>query len=98
MLSQLFIKRKRTAPSLVPLSFLVALVAFVLLAQTEPALGLAGVGATMVVTAVLVELGRQRIWNDYLRAHKKRRAWGGWLSEPRYVYYVLNVWLLWPLM
>ncbi len=97
LISHLFTHRKKTPkPRFAPGIFLGFLLAFVLLGQTKPIVGLVGIGTTLVITGVLVVLNRQRIWDDYVKAYKKRRGVKGIWTKPNDVYYTINVLFLWP--
>jgi len=97
-ISHLFTHHKTPKPRFAPGLFLGFLVAFVLLGQTKPVFGLVGLGTTLIVTGVLVELNRQRIWDDYVKAYRKRKGLKGILTKPNEIYYTINVLFLWPLI
>lgn len=71
-------------------------VAFAIVCQTKPVVGLAGLGTVAIVAAALVELNRVRIWEDYKKAYKKQRGKKSGLRAPNRLYYTINVALLWP--
>lgn len=69
---------------------------FALMVQIRPIVGLTGLGTTLLVIAVLIELNRVRIWDDYKKAWKKRK--GLFWHAPHKIYYNLNVYVVWPLV
>jgi hypothetical protein len=96
LLSNLFLKRKIPGPHFAPGLFLALLALFVLMGQARPVVGLVGIGTTAVLAAVLVELNRNRIWEEYRKAYRRQKGLKGVLAEPHIVYYNINVYLLWP--
>jgi hypothetical protein len=96
LLSNLLRRHKTPAPQFAPGLFLGLLVAFTILGQTSPIVGLTGIGTTLLVTGVLVTLNRQRIWDDYRKNYKKRRGPAAIWSKPNPIYYTINVLFLWP--
>jgi len=96
ILSNLFIKHKTPQPRFAPGLFMGLLAAFILLGQTKPLYALVGIGTTVIVAAVLVELNRVRIWEDYRQAYRKQKGLKGAFTAPNPVYYTLNVVVLWP--
>ena len=98
MLSRLFLRRHLPEPQFGPSLFLGLVAIFALVVQIKPAVGLAGLGTTALVAAMLIELNRVRIWESYRTAYKKRKALHSPWNEPRRIYYTLNVAFLWPLV
>lgn len=96
VLSGLFIRHKTPAPRFAPALFLVLIAMFSLVGQSRPVIGLVGLGTTAVLAAALIELNRQRIWDEYLKLYKKRRGIKGVFTKPSEVYYTINVMFLWP--
>ena len=96
LISNLFVRHKVPPPRFAPALFLTLLAVFVLLGNTKPVVGLVGIGATVIVAAVLIELNRDRIWDTYRKTYKKERGLKGKWTEPNVIYYNLNVYLLWP--
>ncbi|HEX3081883.1 MAG TPA: hypothetical protein VHQ86_01375 [Candidatus Saccharimonadia bacterium] len=93
-----FTRRKVPAPKFAPGLFLGLLAAFTLLGQDKPVVGLTGLGTTLIAGGVLVELNRQRIWEDYRKQYKKAKGLSGLWSKPDPIYYTINVVFLWPLI
>jgi hypothetical protein len=89
-------RHKTPAPRFAPGLFLGLLVAFTLIGESRPVIGLVGLGTTLIITAVLIELNRQRIWDDYKKAYKKTKGVSGLWTKPNPVYYTINVVFLWP--
>ncbi len=98
MLSKLFMRHKTPAPRFAPGLFFGLIVVFAVLSQTKPAIGLAGLGTLAIMTAGLVELNREQIWDQYNKAYKKRKGWHSRWTEPKPTYYTLNVVVLWPVV
>jgi uncharacterized membrane protein len=96
LISNLFVRHKVPPPRFAPALFLSLLAVFVLLGNTKPVVGLVGIGCTVIVAAVLIELNSDRIWETYRKTYKKesglKRKW----TEPNRLYYNLNVYFLWP--
>jgi hypothetical protein len=96
LISNLFIRHKSPAPRFAPLLFLVLLIVFAVLGQTNPVVGLTGLGTTAIITAVLVELNRERIWDTYKKTYRKQKGLSKALTGPNRIYYSINVRVLWP--
>jgi len=96
LLSNLLPGHKTPPPRFAPGLFLGLLFLFVLIGQARPNIALAGMGTTLIITAVLVELNRKRIWEEYLQRYKKRKGLNGFWAKPNHVYYSINVRVLWP--
>src|SRR5438045_804319 len=92
----LFWRPKLPQPRFAQGLFAVLLIWFVVVSRVKPAVGLTGLGVVLIVMATLVEANRQLIWEGYKRAYKKQRGWRGRLSEPREIYNLINIYLLWP--
>jgi hypothetical protein len=69
---------------------------FTLLGQNKPVIGLTGLGVTLIAGGSLIELNRQRIWNDYRKSFRKGKGLRGLWTKPDPIYYTINVVLLWP--
>lgn len=96
LISQLLVRHKAPAPRFAPGLFMSLLVAFTILGQTRPVVGLTGLGTTLIITGVLVELNRVRIWETYRKSYKKPKGLAGHWTKPNPAYYTVNVVLLWP--
>ncbi|HEY6736649.1 MAG TPA: hypothetical protein VI322_02940 [Candidatus Saccharimonadia bacterium] len=96
ILSGLFVRHKEPAPRFAPALFLAFLAGFTVVGQIKPVMGLVGLGTTAILTAVLIELNRKRIWMEYLKIYKKRKGLKGAFTKPNELYYNINVWFLWP--
>jgi hypothetical protein len=96
LVSNLFVKHKRSDLRLAPATFIGLLSVFVILGQSKPLIGLVGIGVTVILAGVLVELNRERIWDTYRKSYKKVKGLKGLWVEPNRVYYNLNVYFLWP--
>ncbi len=95
MLSHLFFHKPEPKPQMGSWVFLVLIVLFGGLTQVQPVIGLTGLGTTLVVMSLLIELNRHVIWRGYEKAYKKHRRKNIWL-EPNPVVYRLNVGVLIP--
>jgi hypothetical protein len=98
MLSSLVTNHKAPKARFTPGLFLLLLIIFIWLGQYKPTYGLTGLGVTLVVTAILVEANRDRIWDMYRKSYKKQKGIMGVLSKPNKIYYTLNVFFLWPIV
>ncbi|MDB5178469.1 MAG: hypothetical protein JWN01_412 [Patescibacteria group bacterium] len=96
LISHFFVRHKTPEPRFAPGLFLGLLSAFVILGGAKPVVGLVGVGTTLIVTAVLVELNRQRIWDDYLKTYRKQKGLKSIWRKPNPIYYTINIVFLWP--
>lgn len=98
LLSNLFTRHKTPPPRFAPGLFLGLLVVFVLLGQSKPIVGLVGIGTVLIIAAVMIEVNRQRIWDDYKKNYRKKAGTSGLWTKPNHVYYTLNVAVLWPVI
>ena len=96
LISHLLHRHTSPAPRFAPGLFIALIVAFTLLGQTKPLVGLAGLGTTLLVTGVLIELNRDRIWENYKASYKRRRGGKSVWNKPNTVYYTINVVFMWP--
>jgi hypothetical protein len=96
MLARLFFRHKMPPPRFGQGLFLGLVIVFAVIAQVKPAIGLAGLGTVAIITAALVELNRERIWEDYRKLYKKSKGLKGVWHEPRETYYRINIVILWP--
>jgi len=96
LISNLFVRQKTPAPRFAPVLFLALLILFAIIGQTRPAIGLAGLGTTAIITAVLVEVNRKRIWETYRKNYRRQKGFKGALTGPNRIYYSINVRILWP--
>lgn len=75
------------------------LVLFSILSLYRPAVGLAGLGAVLILISILVEANRQQIWEGYKKAYKKsQNPFTRTFHQPREVYNQLNIYLVWPVV
>lgn len=98
MLHHLLHRHKTPKPAFIPGMFLGLLGFFVLFLDTRPVLALSGIGVTLIIAGVLVEKNRVEIWDEYRAEYKKRHKFFGLWSEPKQIYYTLNVSFVWPLV
>lgn len=96
LISHFFVRHKTPGPRFAPGLFLVLLSGFALLGQEKPVFGLVGIGTTLIVTAVLVELNRERIWDNYNKMYRKQKGLKGLWHKPNHIYYTINIAFLWP--
>lgn len=90
---------KKRQSNYAPWVFVGILVFFMLLSPSRPAIGLAGGGAILMLGSILIEINRKQIWDNYKQNYKPSksqldRLW----SEPKDIYYKLNVLFVWPLV
>jgi hypothetical protein len=96
MLSHLIIKHNEHRPKFAPLLFLGLLSVFVIIGEERPVMGLVGIGTVVLITAVLVLINKDKIWDDYRARFRRTKGLKGMWVEPNRVYYNINVYLLWP--
>ena len=96
LLSNLVTRHKAPQPRFAPALFLMLIALFVVLGDSKPVYGLMGIGTTVLIAGLLVELNRDRIWDTYRKTYKKERGLKGMWTEPNRIYYNLNVYFLWP--
>lgn len=94
--SGLFIRHKTPAPRFAPTVFLATLAGFTVIGQYRPLVAIVGIGTTLILAAALVEVNRQRIWDEYLTMYHKRKGLKGLFTKPNHLYYTINVAVLWP--
>ena len=98
LISHLLIGHKVPAPRFAPGLFIGLIAVFAILGQSRPVVGLAGIGTILIITGTLIELNRQRIWENYRKAHRKQKGVMGIWTKPNMMYYRINVLFLWPLI
>jgi hypothetical protein len=97
LVSHFFIRHHKTPQArFAPGLFLGLLSIFALLGQSKPVYGLVGIGTTLIVTSVLVELNRERIWETYKKSYRKQKGISAFWRKPNHIYYTLNIAFLWP--
>jgi hypothetical protein len=96
LISSLFVKHKVQPPRFAPGLFLFLLAAFVLVGDFKPVYGLVGIGTTVLIAGVMIEVNRNRIWEMYLKTHKKQKGLSSIWTKPNKLYYNLNVYMVWP--
>lgn len=96
LFSHLLMRHKTPAPRFAPGLFIALVALFGSMGKTRPIVALAGVGTVLIVAGILVELNRARIWESYLKTHKKKRGAKSLWTKPSHVYYTINVLFLWP--
>jgi uncharacterized membrane protein len=95
LVSNMFRRHKTPGPRFAPSLFFGLLAIFAILGQPKPIVGLVGIGTTLIITAVLVELNRERIWDNYRKSYRKQKSKSR-LTAPNRLYYNINVMFLWP--
>jgi hypothetical protein len=95
LMSNMFLRHKTHAPRFAPALFIVLLAGFAVIGELRPIVGLVGIGTTVIITGVLVELNRENIWENYRKQYKKKKNKLLW-TAPNRVYYNINVAFLWP--
>lgn len=96
LFSHLFMRHKTPEPRFAPGLFVALVALFGSMGQTRPVVALAGVGTVLLLSGVLVELNRVRIWEGYLKTYKKKRGIKSFWTKPSHMYYTINVLFLWP--
>ncbi|GAC1602030.1 MAG: hypothetical protein NVS3B29_04580 [Candidatus Saccharimonadales bacterium] len=57
---------------------------------------MAGLGTLLIIGGALVEINRQRIWENYGKQYRKRKGLKNFWTKPNHTYYTINVLFLWP--
>jgi len=96
LISHLLVHHKVPGPRFAPGLFIGLIAAFSLLGQTKPVFALTGLGTTLIAGGALIELNRQRIWDNYNKSFRKMKGIKGLWAKPNKVYYTINVVFLWP--
>jgi uncharacterized membrane protein len=96
LMQNIFLRHKTPHPRFAPALFVGLLAIFALIGEVRPIIGLVGIGTTAIITAVLVEVNRERIWDNYRKAYKKQKGRNLMWTSPNRVYYNINVMFLWP--
>jgi hypothetical protein len=93
-----FIIRRHTRPvRFAGWVFVDLLVLFGVIGVTKPAVGLAGLGAVLILSSMLVLANHRTIWENYQKNYKKFGTGGLW-TKPNPIIYRLNAYLVWPLI
>jgi len=72
---------------------------FAALSVYKPVVGITGLGAVLILASILIEANKEMIWEGYKQVYKKSSLeWRNQLSEPKEIYYKLNVYVIWPMM
>ena len=72
-------------------------VAAVVLLKFQLRLGLAAIGALSIIVAFWVEMKSPLVWKNYQRRFQPGKSKiANTLNEPREIYHLINVYLLWP--
>lgn len=80
-------------------AFVDLVILFAALSLVAPAAGLAGLGAVLILAALMVEANHDMIWQNYKKNHKKSKdPLTEALNRPKEIYNTLNVYLVWPLV
>lgn len=88
---------KRRKSPLIQLLVIMAFVGCLVLLHYQDRLGLIGIGVLSIVIAVMVESRSSRIWKNYRRNYQPgKNKLVNVLSEPKPLYNMLNVYVLWP--
>ena len=77
------------------IAFVVLGILFLTIMNAKPVVGLSGLGAVLVLSALLVEANKDRIWEGYVENYKHNKAE---MMEPSRLYYRLNIYVAWPLV
>jgi hypothetical protein len=80
-------------------AFVDLIVLFAVISTVRPVVGLAGLGAVMVLGSILVEANHDMIWQTYKKNYKKTKdPVHEMFHRPNEVYNKLNVYVLWPVL
>jgi hypothetical protein len=90
-------KTKSIQPRFAAWLFVALIIAFAVTAQYQVVVGLTGLGVTLLIAGVLLEINSPKIWADSLQWRKKNKK-GPWYSRPNEFLYKIHIWVLWPLV
>jgi len=68
---------------------------FASIVYVSPDVSMAGLGTSLVIMGVLVELNGKTVWKDYVKYAKKNKMISMW-KRPNKLYYNINIYILWP--
>ena len=71
---------------------------FAVITQYSVVVGLVGLGSLLLVAGIFVEMNADRIWDESKKWAKQNRKSIPWWNRPTHSYYVLNRFVLWPLV
>lgn len=90
---------KKYSPRFARWAFLDLILLFAVIYWFDPKVGLAGLGALLMLAAILIEANKDYIWQEYKAGFKKlKKAQRSVWNEPKDIYYQVNVYFLWPLV
>ena len=90
-------KSKSLQPNFAAWLYVLLIAVFAVVAQYEVIVGLTGLGVTLLIVGVLLELNSPKVWADSLAWRKKNKN-GPWYSRPNELLYKIHIWVLWPLV
>ena len=90
-------KSKNLKPQFAPWLYLALILVFATIVQYQVIVGLTGLGVTLLIAGVILELNSPNIWADSLQWRKKNKN-RAWYACPNEFLYQVHIWLLWPLI
>jgi hypothetical protein len=90
-------KSKQLKPQFAAWLYLALIFIFATLIQYQIIVGLTGLGVTLLIAGVLLELNSPNVWADSLQWRKKNKK-RVWYARPNEFLYQVHIWLLWPLV
>jgi hypothetical protein len=94
-----FHRNQKRSAKFVQWAFLDLVVVFAAIGVYKPAVGLAGIGAVLILASLIVLANKNYIWEGYKKNYKKSsNALVERLSRPTELARQLNVYVVWPLI
>ncbi len=90
-------KSKTPKPRFAAWFFIALIAAFCIVTSYQITIGLTGLGVTLLIAGVLLELNSPRIWAESLQWRKKNKN-RPWYTRPNELLYKIHIWILWPLV
>lgn len=90
-------KSKTLQPRFAPWLYVAMVMIFVTVTQFQVIIGLTGLGVTLLIGGVILELNSPKVWADSMQWRKKNKNMA-WYQRPNKLLYQVHIWLLWPLV
>lgn len=90
-------KSKTLKPQFAAWLYILLIFAFAIVIQYQVIVGLTGLGVTLLIAGVLLELNSPNVWAESLQWRKKNKN-RAWYTRPNEFLYQVHIWLLWPLV
>ncbi len=88
-------KSKTLKPQFAPWLYVALILIFATVAQSQVIVGLTGLGVTLLIAGVILELNSPKVWADSVQWRKKTKNIA-WYTRPNELLYQIHIWILWP--